>query len=109
MSEVIGVQAIAAGVSHTCALMKTGGVRCWGKDSMAQLGDGEHLDRALPPPSDVLTGASAISAGMEHTCALMASGGVRCWGSNDLGQLGLALPDHSRPQTVAGICRPAGP
>jgi len=34
------VQTVVAGCTHTCAITKTGGLRCWGDDSSGQLGDG---------------------------------------------------------------------
>jgi len=54
-----GVQAIAVGGRHTCALMDTGGVRCWGDNTYGQLGDG----RGMAPTSDVLAGVKAMGIG----------------------------------------------
>jgi len=97
-------KAIAAGDQHTCALMVSGGVRCWGDNLYGQLGDGTTTDRKTPQTSDVLTGVQAIAAGDSHTCALMDSGGVRCWGDNYFGELGLGPSELVVPTSVPGTC-----
>jgi alpha-tubulin suppressor-like RCC1 family protein len=83
-----GVRSIAAGYDHTCALMETGSVRCWGYNYFGQLGDGTTIDRSTPPEIDVLADVQAIAAGHDCTCALTVAGGVRCWGINQHGELG---------------------
>src|SRR5204863_195737 len=92
-------KAIAAGASHTCALLGDGSVRCWGRNQAGQLGHGDTSNVgdgagdpsvAIAPPVDLGAGrrAKAIAAGGGHTCALLDDGSVRCWGRGDSGQLG---------------------
>lgn len=84
-----GVQGIAAGGSHTCALTTAGGVKCWGANNHGQLGNGTLTER--PAAADVpglVSGVSSVAAGADHTCALLNTGSVLCWGGNAAGQLG---------------------
>jgi alpha-tubulin suppressor-like RCC1 family protein len=85
---------ITAGSSHTCALLDTGKVRCWGYNKYGQLGYGNTDwvgdDETPASAGDVDVGGNVIqiTAGYYHTCALLNTGKVRCWGGNQYGQLG---------------------
>jgi uncharacterized repeat protein (TIGR01451 family) len=87
-------QAITAGLEHTCALLVSGAVHCWGVNDSGQLGIGDTATRGdspgeLPTPAVPLPAtATAIAAGDNHTCAVLSTGVVRCWGANASGQLG---------------------
>src|SRR5258705_4414974 len=84
-----GVVAISVGDSHTCALMATGGVKCWGRADL--LGDGTDGVAGRPAPGDVTgyaSGVAAISAGSKHTCLVTTGGALKCWGFNDYGRVG---------------------
>lgn len=84
-----GVTAISAGYSHSCALIGTGVIKCWGANWYGQLGDGTTTTRYLPTSVISITNdASAISAGNAHTCAVTGGGGVKCWGRNQDYRLG---------------------
>jgi cysteine-rich repeat protein len=110
LSQVI---ALTAGASHTCALLREGLVRCWGDNSVGQLGLGTTANLSGQPPYKnglVPLGAPAVAltAGDSHTCALMADQSVRCWGANADGQLGLGntntIGDDEVPDaTHAGV------
>ena len=93
------VAAVSAAYEHTCAILDTGAVKCWGAGGNGRLGLGDSDNRGeLPgemgaalPAVDLGTGRIAveISAGQSHTCAILDDGGVKCWGANSYGQLGL--------------------
>jgi len=82
------VTALAAGANHTCALLATGTVQCWGGNFAGQLGDGTSTGRVTPAEVRQLRGVTALAVGFGHACALLATGTVQCWGENAFGQLG---------------------
>ena len=85
---------VSAGGYHTCALLDTGSVRCWGNGSSGQLGYSSTNnvgDVGLPSAAgDVNVGGKVvqIAAGVYSTCALLDSGSLRCWGAGSYGVLG---------------------
>jgi alpha-tubulin suppressor-like RCC1 family protein len=90
---------VRAGFSHTCALLDSGALKCWGENDAGALGLGDTTDRGTLPAhmGDALpaislgTGRAAVgfACGIDHTCAILDSGALKCWGSNNSGQLGL--------------------
>ncbi|PXY71802.1 MAG: hypothetical protein CXX80_11975 [Methanobacteriota archaeon] len=83
--------AISSGGSHTCALLDSGELSCWGLGGSGQLGNGGTSQQNSPTLTSSLgTGrtAVAISTGGFHTCAILDNGEVSCWGWNSYGQLG---------------------
>ncbi len=83
------VKSISIGNNHTCAVMKSGGLKCWGQNYDGQVGD--NTTAAKMNPVDVQgmsSGVERVSSGFEYTCAVMTGGAVKCWGSNDYGRLG---------------------
>jgi alpha-tubulin suppressor-like RCC1 family protein/sugar lactone lactonase YvrE len=85
------VPGISAGEFFTCAIVN-GGVQCWGRNNMGQLGIGITNFTVNINPRQVFgldagAGVTAIDSGVAHTCAII-NGGVQCWGSNSSGQLG---------------------
>jgi hypothetical protein len=116
-----GVAAITSGRKHSCALLTSGGVKCWGDNSNGQLGDGQACgDLICRTPADVAgleSDAIAVSAGGNHTCAVVqdepppAAPIAVCWGDNALGQLGDdgAPADRLSPVPVCADAACMGP
>ena len=105
-------KAISAGHVHTCALLDSGEVKCWGDGQFGRLGqDSESVigndagEMAGLQAIDLGAKALAVSAGGLHTCALLAVGTIKCWGSgqqgktgqNSEGYLGDGLDEDSEP------------
>ena len=116
VSEITGASAsstaiaVSAGGGHSCAVMATGAVKCWGLNTYGQLGDGTTNASSVPIAVSGITGADAastalsVSAGGDHTCALMANGAAKCWGYNGEGELGNdSTTDSAIPVQVNGI------
>lgn len=104
-------RALALGRNHTCALVGTGNVRCWGKNDRGQLGLGhtQSVGDDEAPTANLgqaqLGGrAESVAAGGDETCVVMQGGAVRCWGANTYGQLGLGhtedIGDDERPTSA---------
>jgi alpha-tubulin suppressor-like RCC1 family protein len=107
------VVAMAAGDGHSCAVLRSGKVRCWGANQEGQLGDGTTSGRLLPvlvkgtSGSGALTRVVQLDAGLSHTCARVSSGQLRCWGDNVQGQLGDGTKkDRPLPVTVRKVAGP---
>jgi cysteine-rich repeat protein len=104
---------VAAGGLHTCALLSTNNVRCWGQGSFGALGHGNQNsigDNETPSSAgnvDVGGSVSQIVAGDFHTCALLTTKKVRCWGDGNLGQLGYGntndIGDDETPASVGDV------
>ncbi|MEX1254880.1 MAG: flexitail domain-containing putative surface protein [Dehalococcoidia bacterium] len=111
-----GVTALAANGRHSCALLDTSGVKCWGDNSYSQLGNGIRFGSLRTRPVDVcnvynaavqqctetLSGVGAIAAAGFHTCAVPATGGAECWGTCVVNQLGsVPCQEAETPASVA--------
>jgi alpha-tubulin suppressor-like RCC1 family protein len=97
---------ISAGTYHLCARLRDGTLRCWGRNSVGQLGDGSVNNAPAPVQVQGLPVAAVdVSAGSDQTCAALTDGSVWCWGGNTNGELGSSTsgPYTSHPQQVVGL------
>ncbi len=95
--------AIASGAAFSCALVEGGGVRCWGGNTMGELGNGKTVTSQTPVAVGDLANVSSIALGGNHACALREKQ-VLCWGSNERGQLG--VPSTSTCKAESGTDMP---
>ncbi|KAB8145564.1 chromosome condensation regulator RCC1 [Chloroflexia bacterium SDU3-3] len=103
-TQPAAIVSMAAGGFHTCTLLSTGAVRCWGNGASGQLGFGSVIPRIPSANLAAISGVSTIAAGLFHTCATTMAGLVYCWGENSDGQLGLGdTIDRASPIPVPGI------
>lgn len=113
-TPVVGLESrvvqIAAGSDHTCAVMDSGGVKCWGGNWLGSLGDGTWKNSTIPVDVVGLSGsAETVSAGVGHSCAVLRrSRAVQCWGANyTYGMLGNGSTQSSNtPVSVVGLPGP---
>jgi alpha-tubulin suppressor-like RCC1 family protein len=95
---------IATGRIHSCALLDNSSVKCWGNNTLGQLGledttfrgdnAGEMGDNL--PAVNLGTGrtAVAIAAGGFTTCVKLDNDDIKCWGGNSFGQLAQNSTDN---------------
>ena len=107
------IASVSLGGNHSCALLGTGDIICWGSNGSGQLGYGDINntgDDETPStriPVDIGGPAVEIVCGANHSCARRADGQVFCWGDNSVGQLGLGnldtVGDDESPSLVGAL------
>lgn len=99
------VTGLVAGLDHTCVLLSSGGLQCWGYNLNGALGDGTTTNSSVPVAVQGLSGSvSAVAGGYRHTCAAIGSSSVQCWGDGFYGQLGNGTNKGvTTPVSVSGI------
>ncbi len=109
-----GIKDIAAGSRSTCAVDRSGGVKCWGWSKLLGMPRKEEEHARAPLQVPGLSGMTAVSM-YEYTICTHNNKDVYCWGSNVNGQFGngainqrvispekiKSLPAHQRVQDVS--------
>jgi alpha-tubulin suppressor-like RCC1 family protein len=89
---ISGAVTIDAGADFNCAVLAAGTARCWGRNTVGELGNGTATPGfpvvVLDAAGHALSNIKAVSLGDEFGCALLTSGSVDCWGHDEYGQLG---------------------
>lgn len=103
IGNLVQATKISTGLTHSCALLSDGSIRCWGEsNSNGELGNGQTTTSYWDNPVVVVSGiteATSISCGGSFSCAVLTDGGVKCWGG---------IVDSSTPVSVIGITAATG-
>ena len=97
--DVVGLDGTVASINSasetTCAVMKSGVLKCWGYVGFGKAGDGTWDGGnpnapfwAAPTPIPGMTSIASVAGTYKTICAASTSGGVKCWGSSERGTLG---------------------
>jgi len=74
---------VCAGSAHTCALLQTGIVVCWGDNAAGQLGNGATAISLIPVPATQLgSNIKDLACTTERTCATAADDSRKCVGAD---------------------------
>jgi hypothetical protein len=103
---------IAVGQNHVCGLLLDATIRCWGGNTLGQLGNNStsaspvpvSVQRIVPPE----TPYTAVIAGQAHSCAVDDSGKAWCWGSDGNAQLGYGGGQGTYLPVAIGVDAPGG-
>eukprot|EP01083_Nonionella_stella_P244902 851933_1 len=101
---------ISTAYSFSCALSTTGQAKCFGSNSVGQLGysdmnyRGDEVDQMGDNLPEIDFGSNftpkQIATGWSHACAVSTTNEAKCWGYNSQGQLGYS--DTNRRGDDAG-------
>jgi alpha-tubulin suppressor-like RCC1 family protein len=86
MDGIPAVTHVATGRWHTCAIVDSGNVHCWGRNFGGTLGNGSGKDAAFSGPSQVVKLADAVEIsaasglGGGTSCVRLSNGQAHCWG-----------------------------
>lgn len=95
-----------------CAVLRSGGVDCWGYNADGQLGNGSTSSSDKPVQvkgvggAGHLLGVTGVQPEIYSFCAALSSGGAACWGLNSDGELGTG--SFSGPDSCGALATPCG-
>ena len=105
VDAAVNTLSVDLGARHSCALLVTTELNCWGRNNLGQLGNsyaGDIADSVIPNFVVGMSNVSAYSAGGDTSCAV-SNGIVSCWGDNEYGQLGTATIGIGDYRTTATV------
>ena len=76
---ITDVKSLDAGNSHICALLNSGGIKCWGSGKNGRLGNYNSSTFETPQNVYGVSTATSIGLGENHSCAVLDNNYVACW------------------------------
>lgn len=98
-----GVQQVSAGIEHTCAIVTSGVLKCFGYGAYGQLGSGMSTsDMGQIYQVNLGTGKTAkqVSAGHGNTCFVLNDGSLKCCGGRELNSVDLGSAQTAKQVSV---------
>lgn len=103
----ISATMVVSGDYHTCALVGTNTIKCWGDNcSDFALGINSTACQSYEPTAvyGITKNVTTIATGYSTTCASFDDETMMCWGKNDYGQIGNGNTlNQSTPVLVKGL------
>ena len=105
----VQVNGLASGVSNqvgigsnsVCAVLLNGMLKCWGKNTNGQLGNGTTSNASIPTlVSGFSANAVKVSVGGSTACVIDNSKALYCWGLSTDGQMGTGSTTQSLSPTL---------
>jgi alpha-tubulin suppressor-like RCC1 family protein len=87
---------VHAGNHHSCALLDSGDVFCWGANNRGQLGQPATVtSTGTPVRVELGAPAAAVALSQSGGCASLTTGAIACWGEGSHYQLGNGTAEDS--------------
>jgi alpha-tubulin suppressor-like RCC1 family protein len=85
------ITSLVLGDYHTCAVIGSTELYCWGSNVSGQLGIGNTTNQLIPTQVTFMSKSTITNLvlGGAHTCAVSGGTELYCWGYNNYGQLGI--------------------
>ena len=108
----LAFRTISAGYYHTCGVIRSGAIYCWGRNEQGETGNGATAAHGTPArvTGDFAGRVVYAAAQFDYSCAVASDSTLYCWGANCYGQLGVdstseqcgtpAMPCSSKPKAV---------
>ena len=99
-----------SGFEHSCALLVSGEVHCWGDGEYLGVSPRSTADASASSAVPLGAAAKRLSVGSAHSCVVLSTGAVRCWGSSTYGEAlrpGYSIVQSPLPGDTVSLLGPA--